>query len=138
MKSWLRSRSKRIGAFSAAAAVIIASLTVLTAQPAAAGSCGWQTDLQFNGDVGQVDNCPDNGADSWGWVYNGSNDGKGAALEYTLYNGLFGYIGAENFGGSATSSFWRASPGGWDIWRVRLVKYQGNVITDYGTYKFMS
>lgn len=133
MKAWMRKCSKRIGVFGAAAAVVIVSLTLVTAQPAAAG-CGWEKTFYYKGDTGQVDNCPYNGASSWAWLYNGSNDNKGLALWVQFYDGTGDVIGGISEMEGLSQDFW----GGQQIWRAQLIKYDyPGTNLDYGPIVYM-
>lgn len=137
MKDWMRSvmqtRAKKIGAFGAIAALVIAGLTVVTMQPASAGCT---REYWYHNNKAVIDNCPGNGASSWAWVWDGESDIYGVYLDVQFYDGSYASVGkpnppANNCGPTAcadhkglavsTSFSW-----GGGIWRARMCRYDAN------------
>lgn len=110
----------------AAATTVAAGLSaVVTAAPASAFNCGRPVTLPINEKTqAQVDNCPENGADAWLWLYNGrTGDLAYSSATVTFSNGTQRTI-TNPTGDSKTSSqsFWgtghitKVDLCFWDIW----------------------
>lgn len=97
-----------------AAALLAGAGIAATTTPASAAS--WFKHISSNGDQAEVDDAPGDGAAAWYWIYNASNDGKPAVLQFRTWNGDY-YSRTVGTNGAA-----RAYEFDEDIWSFRLCK----------------
>ncbi len=99
--------------------MVVVAAGTLAAVIATPASAGCAKTLLYQGDQGQVDNCPGNGSPSWAWVWNGSNDGLGVYLDAQNYHE--GHAKLFTNGGDTGGYF--SADLSQRTWRLRLCKF---------------
>ena len=107
--------------FCAAATLAVPTLIASTASSASADFSCIRT-FDWNGDQAQIDNCPDNGAQGWVWLYKGSSDSTTTVIEVQLIDSTYDTWAVAYQGLSANASYWN----GGGVWQVQIVEYDQN------------
>ncbi|MFD0598447.1 hypothetical protein ACFQZ4_44270 [Catellatospora coxensis] len=105
----------RLAVATVAAASVLASAAPAPAQ-AAASSLTWKSDEV------SVDDNPGTGS-SWGWVWNGSNDGWDAGLHVKFTDGSYADVTATTLYGSDSAAWWQNRKVEW----YQACKFSDNV-----------